>query len=92
MGKLILKGYVLIPDAELASVIEELPTHIKNTTSEQGCLVFDVSQDKTNKNKLNVYEEFVNKLAFESHQKRVSGSKWGNATKNCERHYEIIDG
>ena len=84
-----MKGYVLIPEPELESVMEELPIHITKTKAEKGCLIFDVSRDASQQNKLNVYEEFLDKASFENHQKRVSDSKWGEVTKNCDRHYEI---
>jgi quinol monooxygenase YgiN len=89
MGKVILKGFVIVPDIDLESVMCELPTHIENTRSEDGCLVFAVSQDSLSKNKVNVYEKFVNELAFKAHQERVSNSECGAVAKNCERHYEI---
>lgn len=89
MEKVVLSGYVLVPDSELDIVMEELPIHIKNTLAEKGCLIFEVSRDDLNKNKLNVYEEFTDKTAFECHQERVRNSKWGYITRSCERNYEI---
>ena len=89
MEKVVLKGFVIVPENDLNAVLIELPVHISNTRSESGCLVFEVSPDKIEKNKLNVYEEFVSKLAFQRHQERVANSKWGVVAKNCERHYKI---
>jgi autoinducer 2-degrading protein len=91
MEKVVLKGFVIVPDDDLDVVLSELPSHIENTISENGCLIFEVNQDIINPNKLNVYEEFVNKSAFQRHQQRVANSKWGLVAKNCERHYEVGD-
>jgi len=89
MSKIILKGYILVPEIDLLAVKNELPSHIDHTRNEAGCLVFEVSQDQENTMRFNVYEEFSNKKAFSAHQERVSKSKWGEVTANVERHYEI---
>ena len=90
MDKVILKGHIIVPDSDLTAVKAELSTHIKLTREENGCLVFNVSQDESNEFRFNVYEEFVDKQSFSSHQDRVRNSNWGNITTNVERHYEII--
>ncbi|EPR4995117.1 putative quinol monooxygenase, partial [Vibrio navarrensis] len=41
--------------------------------------------------RFDVYEEFVDKVAFEQHQKRVKASRWGKVTVSVERHYEIFE-
>jgi quinol monooxygenase YgiN len=64
MEKVVLKGFVIVPDDDLEIVLSELPSHIENTISENGCLIFEVNQDRINPNKLNVYEVFLNKSAF----------------------------
>jgi len=89
LAKIILSGYVLVPDADLAAVTEELPNHIHLTRQEEGCLIFEVSQDAENPNRLNVYEEFSDRVSFEYHQKRVKSSKWGEVSENLIRHYQI---
>ncbi|MEM7348248.1 MAG: antibiotic biosynthesis monooxygenase [Chloroflexota bacterium] len=89
MNKIILKGHIVVPDSDLAAVKEELIVHIDLTRKEEGCLVFNVTQDETDNNKFYVYEEFINEVAFSNHQKRVRSSKWGLVTKNVERFYEI---
>jgi quinol monooxygenase YgiN len=70
-------------------VVRELPVHKELTLKETGCLAFSVTEDESNNHKFNVYEEFVNQAAFEHHQERVKSSKWGEVTKNVERHYVI---
>ena len=91
MSKVILKGFIIVPVEDLAVVKEELTNHRNLTHNESGCLVFDVTQSEINPNRFDVYEEFVNKAAFESHQKRVKDSYWGEVTVNVERHYEIFE-
>lgn len=91
LSKIILEGYILVADENLFAVEQELPTHIKLTREEDGCLVFNVLQDTKNINRFNVYEEFTNANAFELHQARVSNSIWGEVTANVERHYEISE-
>ena len=92
MSKVILKGYVLAPDEDLSEIGAELPKHIKLTLQESGCLAFEVLQDPNNKNRFNVYEEFIDKGAFETHQARVKVSKWGLVSANLEKHYHIEEG
>ena len=89
MAKVILQGTVNIPKEDLDKVIDALPQHIANTKSEKGCIVFNVGQDKNNKYILQVYEEFIDEIAFRLHQKRVADSEWGALTARCTRHYTI---
>lgn len=89
MSKLVLKGYILVPEADLVAVSKELPNHIELTRNEAGCLAFEVTRDRDNANRFNVYEEFSGKDAFAFHQDRVRDSKWGEITANVARHYEI---
>ena len=89
MPKIILKGFITVPEADLRDVQNELAKHIKLTQQEEGCLVFEVSQDKDNKNKFIVYEEFSSDEAFRAHQERVAQSKWGMVSANVERHYTV---
>ena len=89
MNKIVLKGHIVVPDSDLAAVEKELPVHIELTRKEDGCLVFEVTQDDKENNKFHVYEEFVSEAAFSNHQQRVRNSKWGSITKNVERFYEI---
>ena len=91
MSKVILKGHIIVPSADLIAVKDELSTHMALTKQEKGCLVFEVSQDTENTYKFNVYEEFTNRESFSNHQDRVGKSKWGAVTVNAERYYEITD-
>ena len=91
MGKVILEGYILVRNNDLNAVIAALAGHIKLTRQEQGCLLFEVTQDSGDKNRFNVYEVFSNQTAFEFHQARVRHSVWGTITKDVERHYQVSE-
>jgi len=82
------KGFIIVPEADLSVVKEELINHKRLTLEEPGCLVFEVTQNKNNPNRFDVNEEFVDKAAFESHQERVKNFYWGKVTVNVERYYE----
>ena len=88
-SKVILSGYILVPEGELKPVLDALPRHIELTQAESGNLVFEVTQDDTNPCRFNVYEEFVDQEAFEAHQERARNSAWGQVTQNVERYYKI---
>ena len=90
MSKLIIKGHILVPDADLAAVLEELQVHRALTRQEEGCLVFNVTQDEENLNRLNVYEEYADRSAFGTHQKRARASRWWEVSANAIREYDII--
>jgi len=76
MVKVIVEGFIIIPNSDLPIVKNELLNHKKLTLREIGCLTFSVTPDENNPCKYNVYEEFVNRDAFDSHQARVKLSKW----------------
>lgn len=91
MSKVILKGFIIVPEEDLPAVKDELINHRNLTHNESGCLIFEVTQSESNPRCFVVYEEFKNKAAFEFHQKRVKNSYWGEVTANVERHYEIFE-
>ncbi len=89
MAKVILQGFIVVPDSELEVVKSELIVHKRLTLEEAGCLIFTVTQDEVNPHKFTVYEEFVDQEAFDNHQSRVKSSEWGKVTKNVERNYQV---
>ena len=89
MTKVTLNGYIIVPDSQLELIQAALTVHIALTRREKGCLVFEVSQDPQNINKFNVYEEFIDQLAFSAHQVRVAESDWGAASKHLVRDYQV---
>lgn len=91
MPKIQLTGFILVDDKDMPAIVNELDRHIALTRQEVGCLMFDVEQDAKNKNKFHVKEEFINREAFEYHQKRVAASNWGKVSVNVERHYQICE-
>jgi (4S)-4-hydroxy-5-phosphonooxypentane-2,3-dione isomerase len=89
MSKIILSGYITVPDLDLAAVQEALPEHIALTRSEPGCIMFQAEADPSERGRFNVYEEFADKAAFEAHQVRVQQSVWGKASQHAQRYYQI---
>lgn len=89
MSKVVLQGFILIPESDLVAVKSELPNHIHLTRAEAGCVAFTVSESIDNPLRYDVFEEFIDQEAFDFHQKRVINSYWGEVTVNVERHYEI---
>lgn len=87
LSKVILEGYVLVAESDLAAVKKELANHIQLTRQEEGCLVFEVSQDTENMKRFNVYEEFTSQEAFDLHQHRLSSTEWGKVSSKLEKHY-----
>ena len=92
LAKVILQGFIIVPDSELEVVKSELIIHKRLTLKETGCLTFTVTPDEINPHKFSDYEEFINQEAFDNHQARVKSSKWGEVTKNVERNYQINSG
>ena len=91
MPGLTLQGHIVVSDDDLPRVLKALPKHVALTRAEQGCLVFNVSQDSEDANKFYVYEEFVDREAFDAHQKRANRTRWATVTAKIERHYEISE-
>lgn len=46
MAKIILKGFIVVPDNEITMVTDALSEHIEKTRSESGCLIFKIDPDK----------------------------------------------
>ena len=90
MPKVILQGYIEVPDADLDLVQSELPHHIDLTCKEAGCLTFRVERDQESRNRFNVYEVFENQAAFDHHQERIKEARWGKIARNIQRHYSIM--
>ncbi|EJK2117020.1 antibiotic biosynthesis monooxygenase [Vibrio navarrensis] len=91
MSKVTLKGFILVPEPDLELVKNELVNHKRLTLDEPGCITFSVIENPETPLRFDVYEEFVDKVAFEQHQKRAKASRWGKVTVNVERHYEIFE-
>jgi len=89
MPKIILRGFIVVPETDLEVIKSALPQHCELTRQESGCLTFEVTPNSTNPNRFDVYEVFESKAAFEAHQVRVKQSHWGQVTTAVERHYEI---
>lgn len=92
MTKVTLRGYIEVPAIDLEAVEREIDNHVQQTRAEQGCLTFQIVQSNDDRCRFDVYEEFVDRAAFEKHQARVKASKWGKVTAGVARHYEIAHG
>ncbi|GAL17404.1 arginase [Vibrio maritimus] len=90
MSKVILTGYIEVPNDEISVVTEALNEHILLTRKESGCIVFKVTPHEDISGRFDVYEEFVDTAAFELHQARVAKSDWGKVTVNVKRFYEVV--
>lgn len=84
-----LSGYLDVPDADIPLVEEHLPTHIKLSRAEGGCISFNVYADPENSNRFLVEEEFTTQAAFDDHQIRAKQSEWGRVTAHLNRKYRI---
>ena len=87
--KIILKGYIDVPQTELEATKKELILHTKLSRAEPGCIVFSVEQNKQEPTKFDVYEEFATPADFEIHQQRVKSSSWGKFSQNFKRSYQM---
>jgi len=92
MPSIILEGHIVVPGSDLASVTAALPAHIQLTRQEAGCLCFEVTPDPNAENIFSVYEEFIDRAAFEKHQSRLRLSEWGRVAANVKRHYQVREG
>ena len=89
MEKVVLQGHIVIPPEELAEVKAAMLTHSDLTQQEAGCLVFEMTEDDSDTCRYNLYEEFIDRKAFQFHQERARNSEWGKITGNVERHFQI---
>jgi|GEM_PF-312028 len=84
-----LTGYLDVPAARLADILDALSEHVRLTRAEAGCINFQVDPDPDIPGRLHVSERFVSEAAFEHHQQRTAGSAWAKLTAGIERHYQI---
>ena len=64
MKEVILSGFIIVPESDLAAVREALPRHMAATKAEPGCIVFSVKEHEREPGRFEVYEEFESKEAF----------------------------
>ena len=91
MPWLSLKRHIIVSDDDLPRVLKALPKHIALSRAEQGCLIFNVSQDSENANKFYVYEEFIDREALDAHRRRAKRTRWASVTAGVERYCEICE-
>jgi quinol monooxygenase YgiN len=91
MTRIVLTGYILVPEADLEAVKQALPEHIKNTLAESGCIFFEITPDNKDPCRFNVHEVFKDKASFEHHQERAADSEWGSISARVARYYEVTE-
>ena len=84
-------GYMIVPDTDLSAVRESLAEHVRLTQAEPGCMEFRVSESVQQPGRFDVYERFVDRVAFDAHQRRVRESAWGEVSRNATRRYDVRD-
>ena len=57
MSKVVLEGYIVVPESDLETVTSKLVRHIKLRTGEAGGITFVVNQDRDDSCRFNVYED-----------------------------------
>lgn len=88
-NKIQLAGYIDVPLTRLPEITAALPEHIRLTRGETGCVSFDVTPDPDHAGRFNVSEVFINKVAFDLHQRRTADSDWALVSKGITRSYQI---
>ncbi len=84
MPRVVLRGFLIVPEADFEAVRDELPAHIRATRDEPGCISFDVIPSGTDPCRFDV-------SAFDAHQRRVQASRWGEVSSGAERHYDVVE-
>lgn len=88
----VLTGLLVCADDDQAALVRTyLPEHVSLTRAEPGCVSFEV-RPTADPLVWAVSERFDGEAAFAAHQRRVAGSRWGEATAAIERRYTIQPG
>lgn len=90
-GNVVLEGHIDVPADRVEAVTNALPQHIALTRAEAGCIYFDVTADQAIEGRFNVYEIFIERTAFDFHQKRAGASPWAEVSDGIDRHYVVTD-
>ncbi len=84
-----LSGHLDVPEARRAAVAAALDEHVRLSRAEPGCVYFDVMPDPKVPGRWLVDEMFVDRAAFEAHQRRARQGDWGRITAGLARDYVI---
>jgi autoinducer 2-degrading protein len=90
-GQVVLSGHLQVPADDLERVRAALPEHRDLSRAEPGCLEFRVEPHPDDPCRFDVFERFVDRAAFQTHQERVRASAWGRASATATRHYTVRD-
>lgn len=86
-----LSGRLICADETEAELVRSLlPTHIKLTLAERGCLCFQVLET-ADPLIWSVFEQFSDRDAFDAHQARVKASDWGRESAHIKRDYTVTE-
>ncbi|CAH0524933.1 putative quinol monooxygenase [Vibrio hippocampi] len=89
MAKVMLTGYLIVPNQDVQAIDQALEEHIQLTRDEPGCLLFYVNKHESIANRFDVCKAFANEAAFEAHQARTQASPWSKVASNASRHYSV---
>ena len=88
-GRVRLAGRLVCGSASDIELVQtHLPEHVHLTRAEPGCVSFNLVQSD-DPLIWRVEECFLDKAAFETHQKRTRASSWWTATAGILRDYEV---
>lgn len=88
MSKILLTGTMTCAPDEVEAVLSIMPTHIRLSRAEPGCLQFDLWQDELRPCEFHVTERFRDERAFEAHQDRTRASDWFRVTGHMQRDFK----
>lgn len=91
MPKIMLRGTLTVPSADLDAVLQALPEHMDATRAETGCLEFNVMQRTDEPSIFDVYEVYSERNALDRHQMRLKQTAWAEASRNAERDYCVSE-
>ncbi len=89
--KIILTGYIDVPGGLLRVVKPALQDHIRLSRAETGCISFSVTPVDDCKGRFEVREVFIDRAAFDFHQRRTAASHWAEITKDITRNYTVTE-
>jgi quinol monooxygenase YgiN len=87
VSKILLTGTMTCAPSEVDGVLSLLPTHIRLSRAEPGCLQFDLWQDEVRPTEFHVTEVFRSEAAFQAHQARTQSSDWFRVTGHMARDF-----
>jgi autoinducer 2-degrading protein len=69
-------GIIKVKLEHLASFVEHIEQHARNSVREPGCLRYDVLQDRNDRQTICLYEVFRSEADFRNHQEQDYYKRW----------------